>query len=53
MTDNDSIGRPEPWLEDGPDLSDRAVRSTLDQIHVTRQRRSGDRRGGSHPCIPP
>ena len=41
MTDNEFDRAARAWLDDGPDqISDRAVRSALDQIHVTRQRRA-------------
>ena len=41
MTDNEFERTARAWLDDGPNqISDRAVRSALDQIHVTRQRRS-------------
>lgn len=40
MTDNEFERTARAWLDDGPNqISDRAVRSALDQIHVTRQRR--------------
>ena len=41
MTDNEFERTARAWLDDGPNqISDRAVQSALDQIHVTRQRRS-------------
>ncbi len=41
MTDSEFERTARAWLDDGPDqISDRAVQSALDQIHVTRQRRS-------------
>ena len=41
MTDNEFERTARAWLDDGPNqISDRAVQSALDQIHVTRQRRA-------------
>ena len=41
MSANDFERTARLWLDDGPtELSDRALRSALDEIHVTRQRRS-------------
>ena len=41
MTDNEFERTARAWLDDGPNqISDRALQSTLDHIHVTRQRRS-------------
>ena len=41
MTENDFDRTARTWLEDGPSqLSDRVLAAALDEIHVTRQRRS-------------
>jgi len=41
MTTNDFDRTARLWLEDGPtELSDRALQTALDEIHVTRQRRA-------------
>ena len=41
MTDNEFERTARAWLDDGPNqISDRALQSALDQIHVTRQRRA-------------
>ena len=41
MTENDFDRTARTWLEDGPSqLSDRVLQAALDEIHVTRQRRS-------------
>ena len=41
MTDNEFDRTARAWLADGPNqISDRALRAALDEIHVTRQRRA-------------
>ncbi len=41
MTTNDFDRTAQRWLEDGPtQISDRALKAALDEIHVTRQRRA-------------
>jgi|GEM_PF-1406545 len=41
MTDNEFTRTARAWLDDGPDvMSDRALQAALDQIHMTRQRRT-------------
>ena len=41
MTENDFDQTARLWLDDGPtELSDRALRAALEEIHVTRQRRA-------------